>query len=171
MIETWNDADNKLREIAVIDVVMKEAEARKAESLLVIEEVFKTETKDCAAKKTAAIAELEAFYKANRKKVESDGKRSIELNFGRLGMRKGNPTLKLAKGWKWEKVLSAIKERWAKNADLLASLVNTKETVNKDGCKARLDEEKLALVGLKIGQDDEFFYETFPEKVEKGRAA
>lgn len=171
MIENWNDADNKLREIAVIDVVVKDALTRKAAALLVVEEAYKAETKAPLERKAAAEAELEAFYKANRKKVEAEGKRSVELNFGRLGMRKGNPTLKLAKGWKWERVLAAIKERWARNTDMLASLVNTKETVNKDGCKSRLDEEKLALIGLRIGQDDEFFYETFPEKVEKGRAA
>ncbi|GMU21171.1 MAG: host-nuclease inhibitor Gam family protein [Bryobacteraceae bacterium] len=171
MLNEWKDADETLREIAVIDVVLGEASGRRQESLLVVEEAYKRETAHLVAKKGELVTELEAFYKANRKKVEADGRRSIDLFFGRLGMRKGKPTLALAKGWKWERVLYAIKERWSKNKDLLESLVTTKESVNKEGCKSRLDEEKLALVGLKVKQEDEFYYETFPEKVEESRPA
>lgn len=171
MLNDWQDADKALREIAVLDLVMTEASARRQEALLVAEEAYKRETAPLATRKAELETELEAFYKANRKKVEADGRRSVDLAFGRLGMRKGKPTLALAKGWKWERVLYAIKERWAKNKDLLESLVTTKESVNKEGCKSRLDEEKLALVGLKVKQEDEFYYETFPEKVQEAQPA
>lgn len=171
MLNDWKDADEALREIAVIDVVIGEADGRRQESLLIVEEAYKQETARLMTKKAELATELEAFYKSNRKKVEADGRRSIDLAFGRLGMRKGKPTLALAKGWKWERVLYAIKERWAKNKDLLESLVTTKESVNKEGCKSRLDEEKLALVGLKVKQEDEFYYETFPEKVQEAQPA
>lgn len=171
MLNDWKDADQALREIAVIDLMITEASGRRQEALLVAEEAYKVETAELVAKKALRVTELEAFYKANRKKVELDGRRSIDLAFGRLGMRKGKPTLALVKGWKWERVLYAIKERWARNKDLLESLVNTKESVNKEGCKSRLDETQMALVGLKVKQEDEFYYETFPEKVEESRPA
>lgn len=166
MLNQWKDADEALRKIAVIDVVITEASARRQEALLAAEDAYKISTARLFAEKAALANELEAFYKANRKKVETDGRRSVDLNFGRLGMRKGKPALALLKGWKWDRVLYEIKERWARNKDLLESLVTSTESVNKEGCKSRLDEEQMALVGLKVKQEDEFFYETFPERVD-----
>lgn len=171
MLNNWNDCDNHLREIGVIDLVLTEQEAARKEALLVTQNAYETAARKHIARRDTLVAELEAFFKANRRKVEAEGKRSVDLTFGRIGMRKGNPTLALAKGWKWEKVLAAIKERWAREKDLLLSIVNTKESVNKDGVKSRLDEEQMALVGLRLKQDDEFFVEPFAEKARAARPA
>jgi len=164
-MQDWNDADKKLREIALIDVKVAEAKAECDRAQLDAQTEYARTTAPLLANREVAAIDLETFYKSQRKKVEADGKRSIELNHGRMGMRLGNPTLALLKGWKWEKVLLAIKERWHGKKDLLSAIVTTKESVNKDGVKANLAEEDLARVGLKIKQDDEFFLEVFQDKV------
>jgi hypothetical protein len=170
-MQTWNDADKTLCEIARIDAAVADAKAIKDQIQLEAEGDFQKMTAPLLATKAVYVGELEAFYKTQKKKVEADGKRSVELAFGRLGMRKGNPTLALLKGWKWDKVLAEIKVLFARKADTLKALVNTKESCNKDGIKAQLDADALAKIGLKLTQDDEFYYETFPEKVNTTAAA
>lgn len=170
MIKDWIECDNLLREIGVIDLICEEENSKLDQALLEAKNEHRKATAPLIAKKVALEAELEAFHKARRKEIEQDGKRSRELTFGVIGMRKGKPRLALAKGWKWPAVLAEVKERWAKS-DLLKTLVKTKETLNKDGIKSRLDEAELETIGLQIKQGDEFYYETFPEKVRKATAA
>ena len=166
-MQNWNEADNMLREIALIDMQVADSKAICDQQQLDAQTDYQRFTAPLLATREVLAGQLEAFYKTQRKKVEADGKRSIDLNHGRLGMRRGKPTLKLLKGWKWDKVLTAIKERWAKKHDLLAALVSTKESVNKEGVKAHLQDEDLAQVGLCVKQDDEFFFETFPDQVKR----
>ena len=166
-MQNWNDADMKLREIALIDVRVAEAKAECDRRQLDAQTDYSLITAPLLASREVIAGELETFYKSQRKKVEAEGKRSMELNHGRLGMRLGKPTLALVKGWKWDKVLYAIKERWSRKPDLLEAIVTTKESVNKDGVKAHLAEDDLARVGLKIKQDDEFFLEVFQDTVQR----
>lgn len=167
MLKNWNDCDYMLREIALIDIAVSEADGTRKQIILNAELEYKKATAPSLARRETLVEELEGFYRAKRKEVEVGGRRSIDLNFGRLGMRLGKPTLSLAKGWKWERVLQAIKERWSRNTELLKVLVTTKESVNKDGIKSHLDEDALAQVGLRLKQGDEFFYETYPEKAKQ----
>ncbi len=165
MIRNWSDFDSMLREIALIDVAVTTAAATRNEAMITAETTYNTAAAPLLAKRAALGDELEAYYKTHRKEVEVEGKRSIDLTFGRAGMRKGNPTLSCLKGWKWEKVLAAIKKRFARNEDRLEQLITTKESVNKDGVKAAgFDADELAAIGCKIRQDDEFFFEVFPDK-------
>jgi hypothetical protein len=167
VLKNWNDCDNMLREIALIDIAVSEADGTRKQAILNSELEYKKATAPSLARRETLIEELEGFYRSKRKEVEVGGRRSIDLNFGRLGMRLGKPTLALAKGWKWERVLEAIKDRWARNAEMLKVLVTTKESVNKDGLKSHLNEEAMAQVGLRLKQGDEFFFETYPEKAKQ----
>jgi phage host-nuclease inhibitor protein Gam len=171
MIRNWSDFDSILRDIALIDVSVAKAAAARNQVMIEAETTYNTATAPLQAKRMALGAELELYYKAHRKDVESGGTRSIDLTFGRAGMRKGNPTLSCLKGWKWEKVLDAIQRRFARNSERLDQLVITKTSINKDGVKsAGFSEEELAAIGCKVKQADEFWYETFPEKAQE-RAA
>jgi len=167
MIKNWNDCDNTLREVALIDIAVSDADNARQQTILDAELEYKKATAPSLAKRETLIEELEGYYRTRRKEVESSGKRSMDLTFGRLGMRLGKKKLALAKGWKWARVLTAIKERWQKNGDLLEALVKTKESVNKDAVKTRLTEDDLTAVGLRLKQGDEFFFETFPEKAKE----
>jgi phage host-nuclease inhibitor protein Gam len=172
VIRNWTDFDNVLREIALMDVRVTEASATRNEAMLTAETTFNTAVAPLLAKRAALGDELENFYKGHRKEVEGEGKRSIDLAFGCAGMRKGNPKLSCLKGWKWDRVLDAIKRRFARNADRLEQFITTKQSVNKDGVKAsRLTDAELAEIGVKIRQDDEFYFEVFPDKAADTKAA
>lgn len=162
-METWKDVDEKLKEISVIDLVTSEAEAVRKEALLVAETAYATATGGLTEKRKLIAAEIARFYRAHRKEVEKDGKRSIDLTYGRLGMRKGNPVLKRLPKWKWEDVTVAIKEEFAKRRDLLRILIKTKESLNKQAIKSKLLVADLSKIGLKVQQQDEFFIEVFPQ--------
>jgi phage host-nuclease inhibitor protein Gam len=136
MIRNWSDFDRILREIALMDIQISEAASTRNEAMIEAETTYNTASAPLLAKRLALGEELEMYYKAHRKEVESEGKRSIELNFGRAGMRKGNPKLSCLKGWKWGAVLDAIKKRFARNSDRIEQLVITKESINKDGVKS-----------------------------------
>jgi len=169
MLRNWEEFDSTLREIALIDLDVEECDRIRDKEILEARMRHDEKTKPLLAKRAELAGELEAYYKAHRREVEKTGKRSVELRFGRAGMRKGNPRLALMKGWKWEKVLVAIKERWGRTA-LFQHLVKVRESVNKDGLKAKLGEEELASIGVRIKQSDEFFFETFPDKVKRSAA-
>jgi phage host-nuclease inhibitor protein Gam len=162
-METWKDVDEKLKEISVIDLVTSEADAVRKEALLVAEAAYATATHGLTEKRKVIAEEIERFYRVHRKEVEREGKRSIDLTYGRLGMRKGKPTLKRLAKWKWEDVTAAIKAQFAKKKDLLESLIQTKESLRKDAIKSRITGEDLAAIGLKIDQPDEFFMDVFPQ--------
>jgi hypothetical protein len=73
--------------------------------------------------------------------------------------------------WKWDRVLDAIKKRFARNQDRIDQIVITKESVNKDAVKsAGFTEDELAAIGVKVKQADEFFFEPFPDKAVKEAA-
>lgn len=172
MLRNWQDFDQMLRDIALIDISVAAAATTRNDAMIAAETTYNTATAPLLAKRAALGDELEAFYLKHRKEVEADGKRSIELSFGKAGMRKGNPRLSCLKGWKWERVIEAIKARFARNRDRLDQLITTKESINKDAVKsAGFDADELAAIGCKIRQDDEFYFEVFPEKAGPGRAA
>ncbi|MGE5488074.1 MAG: host-nuclease inhibitor Gam family protein [bacterium] len=168
MLLNWNDFNLALRQIALIDLSIAKAAAERDDAILTATTTYNSTTAPLLAKREALAEQMELFYRAHRKEVEAEGKRSIELDFGRAGMRKGNPKLCCLKGWNWERVLQAIKNRFAKKPDRLEQFVITKESVNKDAVKsAGLSEDELAQLGLKVRQKDEFYFETFPEAVQE----
>lgn len=161
-MNNWSDFDRKLKEVAVLDLAMAGAARTRNEETLNAQVKYDAVARPLMAHRGVALAELERFYKANRKDAEVDGRKSIELTFGRAGMRKGNPTLALRKGWSWEKVLDAIEARYRD----AAALLNIRKTVNKEAVKA-LVEEEIAEIGCRVKQEEEFFVETYTEKVDQ----
>ncbi|WP_022655583.1 host-nuclease inhibitor Gam family protein [uncultured Desulfovibrio sp.] len=85
-----------------------------------------------------------------RKEELFRGKKSLSLNFGTIGFR-ASSALKTAKKLTWERVLGLIKEKGL-------PCVRVKEEVDKEALRS-LSAEKLAEVGCKLEQTDDFFYE------------
>lgn len=160
-MRNWTDFDTVLRQIALIDLAVAEAESVRSAAIIDAETEYQEATAGNLARRKHLAEELEEFYREHRKEVEDAGKRSMELTFGRAGIRKGNPTLALRKGWKWPAVIDAVKAKfrdWER-------FVSVKESAKKDALKdAKLADDELAEIGLKIRQGEEFFFETFPEK-------
>jgi phage host-nuclease inhibitor protein Gam len=162
VLRSWDDFDRALREVALIDLQVGKLDDVRREAVLAATTTFDVLSQKPLKNRERIADELEAYYKAHRKEAEAGGKRSIDLNFGRAGFRKGGPKLALRKGWKWGDVLNALKEQFA------ARFVNSKESIDKDALKsANLADAEMEALGVKITQKEEFFFETYPEKAEQ----
>jgi phage host-nuclease inhibitor protein Gam len=90
--------------------------------------------------------------------------KSLELTHGRIGWRTGQPKLKTAKGWTWERVLEGLTQCMSD----MAGYVRHKEEVDKQQIIAErevIGVDKLKLCGMEVVQEESFFIEP---KVEAG---
>ena len=79
--------------------------------------------------------------------------KSAASALGFFGFRTGNPTLKLLnKKWKWNDVVAALKSTGQ------FGFIRTKEEPDKDALK-KLEPSELAVIGLRIDQDESFYIE------------
>lgn len=81
------------------------------------------------------------------------GKKSATTALTTYGYRLGNPSLKPAKGWTWDKIVALLKTTRRK-----AYLV-TKVTPDKDAIRQHVKPHKLAKLGLEIKQVETFYVE------------
>lgn len=161
MIHNWNEFDQKLKQVAIIDANVSGHARSRDLALVDAQAAYDRATKTPLALRDSIASELERFYKSHRKEVEADGKKSIELNFGRAGCRAKAARLELMKGFKWPDVIAAIKANFA----IWKAYIRTKESVDKEALKkAKLDPETLAQLHVALRSGEEFFFETFPEK-------
>lgn len=86
--------------------------------------------------------------------------KSRELSFGELGFRSSTSTVLLNRQWNWGKVAEALKKK------RLGQYIRTttKHEVDKEAVRV-LSDKRLESVGLKVKQEDAFFYELKEETV------
>ena len=110
------------------------------------------------SKPTEEIAELEAaievFYVAHREELEVDGKKSLQLENGLIGMRApSTPALvPLNEKWTWEKITLTVRKLWKSKY-----FHKPKPPIDKMKLK-KLNEKSLAKCGLRLDTDEHFFY-------------
>jgi phage host-nuclease inhibitor protein Gam len=161
IIEDLTQFDSALREIAIIDLRVAEANVTRKDEILVAEGKFTSRAGLLLGRRELLAEQLELYYRANRAELEKGKKKSIELQFGRAGIKISAPSLRLLKKWTWGSVLSAITDGglpWA-------GFTRTTKSVDKNALKAaKLTPVELEVIGLKLHQKEEFFFETFPTK-------
>ena len=159
IIENLNQFDTALREIAIIDLRVAEADVQRQDEILIAEGKFTSRVGLLVGRRELLAEQLELYYRANRAELEKGKKKSIELQFGRAGIKISAPSLRLLKKWTWGLVLGSLKEAEA------GEYIRTVETVDKNALKAaKMTPEHLAEFGLKIHQKETFFFETFPAR-------
>lgn len=122
--------------------------------LLVVRARYETRLTELGNEIEAKLPLAEAWLSKNTHLL-GNGK-SLEMIHGRIGYRTGTPKLKTIKGWKWETVLT-----WLTNHGLGKYMRVTPE-VNKEAIIAdreTLQDDGLALMGVKIVQDEVFYLE------------
>ena len=100
------------------------------------------------------VEDIRAWAEANP--GEFGAVRSIETMHGTVGWRTGQPALKTAGGWTFERVLQALKDTGA------TGYIRVKEEVNKQQLlsnRETLGAEKLREIGLRVVQEETFFVE------------
>ncbi|HVW09180.1 MAG TPA: host-nuclease inhibitor Gam family protein [Bryobacteraceae bacterium] len=158
VIENLQQFDNALREIAKLDARIGVFEFQRREAIIAAESKFKTEVSTMAANRQLLVEQLETYYRDNRAALEKKGKKFIALQFGKAGIKRGAPSIRLLKSWKIDAVIQAIKDAGR------AAFIRQREELDKPAVKkANLNTEELAELGLRIRQRDEFWFETFPQ--------
>lgn len=165
-IRSYEDADQTLLKIADCETQLQRAEAEMNEQIQKIRDEYEINTHGVRAIKASHEKELERFCILN--KVDFEKSRSRELVHGKVGFRNTPPKVALLnRKYKWDTVLELLaKVRFGKD------FIRTKDEINKEQVLAayaakEIDDQKLASVGMKVDQTEEFFsvikWEEIPE--------
>ena len=161
---SFNDIDKLLVEIGKHKVVVTKKEADMNAGIQKIKEKYDTETLEARTR----IEELEAKIEAlsTSIKTEFDSKRTKPLTHGKVGFRTGTPkVLQLNKKYKVATSIELAKQLFKKR------FVRSKDELNKEAIIAehnqkKITDEQVAAMGLRIDQDEKFFYEIDWEKLD-----
>ncbi|WP_346286878.1 host-nuclease inhibitor Gam family protein [Zoogloea sp.] len=155
-VRSYEDADRTLLEIADCETQLQKAEAEMNEQIQKVREEYEQTTHVVRAIKASLEKEMERFCILN--KADFEKTRSKELVHGTLGFRNTPPKVALLnRKYKWDTVLELLaKVRFGKE------FIRTKEEINKEAVLAayagkEIDDQKLASVGIKVDQSEEFF--------------
>jgi phage host-nuclease inhibitor protein Gam len=150
VITTREDADNRLRDLAIATSTRAGLVAEMDQEIIEIKGIYAAEISRQDDLIQAASADLEAWALAHPSDFIKP--KSIEMLHGTIGFRTGTPKLKLLRGWTWEKVTQAV-------GVLLPNFIRNKPEVDREAILGQRDElaEFLPSVGLKVDQDEAFF--------------
>lgn len=104
------------------------------------------------------IKRAEQWASPRREELFSKGKKSASTALAIYGYRLGKPSLKLVRGWTWDKVVALLKSTRRK-----VYLV-TKVTPDKEALRQHVKPHKLAKLGLEIKQEETFYVERATEQ-------
>lgn len=105
--------------------------------------------------------QLQNYYLTHLAELETDSKKSVQLQYGVMGRRRGNPSLRLLnRSWTWSAVLVKLREAFSQKFLRLRD-----PEVDKDKVKTELPADQLREYGLKLHQEEAFYVELFrPEQ-------
>jgi len=156
VIKTWEEADAALRAIGEIAILVERKEGQANKKINEIKDHLAEELNPSFARKARMETDLEEFLGAH--KGDLGETRSRKLNFGTLGFRKSPGKLKLLSKQTWAKVVQTLREM---KQDLFLRFPDPEP--DKEALKGA-DPEFLKKVGLKVQEDDNFWYEVDREK-------
>jgi len=157
-LQSWEEADNALKEIGELTRYIEDEEARATERIQEEKETLKSRTIEQLARKKALLHDLEEFAKINKDRLleETKGKKSIDLTHGRLGFRKSSKIV-CPKG-----MIGKIAEKLA-SVPGLKSFVRVKSELDKEEIGKLSDkdlERRLGKYGITRDTSDEFWCES-----------
>jgi len=156
VINSFEEADNKLMELSKHESFIAKKEASMNEKIQNIKQKFDEETADARAQKNLIESEVHSFCLNN--KVEFLKQRTKKLIHGTVGFRTNPPKVnQLNKKFTIKTTIEFLKK-------LMPDYIRMKEEVDKekvlaDYASEAIDDSKLAAVGLRVDQDETFFCE------------
>ena len=106
--------------------------------------------------------QLQQYYMTHSAEIEQDGKKSLQLTNGVIGLRLSPPALKpLSKAWTWDAVMARLHHIFGSQFE------RVKTELDKDAIKANIPAGELGNFGLKLSQEETFYAEPLrPHKPE-----
>jgi len=155
-------------ESALTDLAFYQAEIEKKEAMMnskinLLKEKFEMETGEIRGKSEELRKEIEAFCLSN--KDEFKKKKSFEFPSGIVGFRTATPKVStLNRKYTFKTVLELVKRIFP------GQYIRTKEELDKevvlaDYSQKKIDDTKLASVGLRIEQEENFYIEPKYERL------
>ncbi len=163
-LTSWSDAERTLESMAKLQSFIANMEADMNRDITTIKAKYGSATVEQRKQLLALEADLEAF--AIQNKTEFEKSRSKEFNHGILGFRFGKPKAALFnRKFSWDIVLDLVKTKFGK-AYIRTSYDVNKEAILNDYASGKLTDSALSVVGIKIDQDERFYYEIKWEELE-----
>jgi len=160
--KTRSEFDAGLDDAAALQLELEELQVQRDQKVQAVLDEYNADIQSLENMIKVKVSQAEKYAKAHKIEILEDGKKSGETPLCRFGFRTGNKTLVLLnREWSWEKVVNALK------GTQLAKYIVKKETVDKDGLKAKLSAESLEAIGCKIKQKEDFWVE--PKREDGGR--
>lgn len=158
VITSLADADRALEAIGRLLDKIEVVEAREREIMRQAQERIKKETGADYAELRAIEEQLEKFTRGQRSKALSEDQRSIELRFGKIGLRFTPWKLELLEGLKETDVIKKLK------ALKLKQFIHSTESINRQALVKIEDEKILKKYGLKRSHEEIFIYKLTPHE-------
>ncbi|MEW6263363.1 MAG: host-nuclease inhibitor Gam family protein [Thermodesulfobacteriota bacterium] len=156
LVSSLTQADAVLAEIADLDRQVRSLEDAKNSELDRIKAAAARQAAPMLERRASLELALAAWATLNRTELFPEAK-TLDLMFGRLGFRKSTKIEPCAKVT-WAMILGRLKELCFPEA------IRVKEDVNREELHA-WPAEKLALVGARRVEKDDFWYETKTEEL------
>lgn len=151
-LKSWTEVDDTLREIGRIDLEIESMEAEYNRKITDLKEELANQAQPLQERKAFLERLVKEFAETHRDGL--DGKKSRELNFGRIGFRQSTKLiLRNVKA-----IIAALKARG------MTDCIVIKEQVSKDTLK-KYDPATVEAVGAKIKTEDVFWYEVNRDKL------
>lgn len=158
---TKQEAEKLLGEFAMTDAMLCKLTAEMDEEIHDIREKYAELTGQHQERHAELQEMLQAFAEKNKEEYFSK-KRSMPMQHGHIGFRKGTPKAKTKKGFTWAAVLELCRT-------MAPDFIRKKEEVAKELMIARREDEKtmelIDKVGVMIANDETFFIELKKEEV------
>lgn len=163
MLRTNEEVNKSLLEIAKLDSYLAKKEADLNSSLNKIKEKFEEETKQSKTEREMLVEELQNYAILNKKEFEKQ--RSKNMTFGTIGFRTTPPKVaQLNRKYTVKTSIELLKKLFTGKYLRTVEEMN-KEEILTDYSMNKINDEKLASVGLKVDQDDRFYFEINWEKI------
>lgn len=158
VITSQEEFINTLDQIARLGVKLDTLQATKETAVQKVLTEHDPEIKKVSGDIDQLTKRAEQWASPRRDELFSKGKKSASTALTIYGYRLGNPSLKPAKGWTWDKVVKLLQDTHRK-----AYLV-TKTTPDKEAIRLHVKPHKLAKLGLEIKQEETFYVERATEQ-------
>ncbi len=157
-------------EIAQLETRRRSIKAERDASVQVVQEGYNQHhLAPVEAELKAKVALAEEYALDHRDALLPGKLKSAETPLARWGFRTGTPALKLLKTWTWEKVLAAI-ERLGLDEYVRRNPEVDKATILADAKNGLLPDGEIAMLGIKVVQEETFFIEPKTESGETVKA-
>jgi len=155
MIKNYEELEERLKEYAMNFATLHKKEAEMNERLNRIKEDFDEKTKDLRYAIDTLSTEISMFCTKNKKDFEKS--RSKEYNFGTIGFRTTPPKVAVLNRKYSIKTVIELTKRLFQNTYIRIKEELDKEAILADYSQKKLDDEKLASIGLKVDQEEQLY--------------